>query len=257
MSKLEIEFLGTGTSCGVPSIGCHCAVCQSRDKHDKRLRTSAIVRYKGKSLLIDCGPDFRQQILRASRDSLDALLLTHIHYDHVAGIDDLRPYSYAHNFPVYARQDVIDHLHQTMPYVFGTHLYPGVPKLDLIAIGDEPFMVGDVQVTPIPVMHDRLRITGFRIGPLAYITDCKTIAPEEVEKLHGTPLLVINALRWGRKHHSHLSIEESLAIVRQVQPGRALFIHMSHDAGFHNATCQKLPEGVDLAYDTQIVTVPD
>jgi len=253
---LEIEFLGTGTSCGVPSIGCHCAVCQSSDPRDKRLRTSAIVRYKGKSLLIDCGPDFRQQVLRASSQALDALLLTHIHYDHVAGIDDLRPYSYKHSFPVYARQDVIDRLHLTMPYAFGTHLYPGVPKLDLVPIADAPFMIGNVAVEPIPVMHDKLRITGFRIGPLAYITDCKTLPPAQVERLHGTPMLVINALRWHKPHHSHLSIEESLELVRRIEPGRALFIHMSHEAGFHSVTCQKLPRNVDLAYDTQIVRVP-
>ena len=231
---LEIEFLGTGTSCGVPSIGCHCAVCQSTDPRDKRLRTSAIVRYKGKSLLIDCDPDFRQQVLRASSQALDALLLTHIHYDHVAGIDDLRPYSYKHSFPVYARQDVIDRLHLTMPYAFGTHLYPGVPKLDLVSIADDPFMIGNVAVEPIPVMHDKLRITGFRIGPLAYI----------------------NALRWHKPHHSHLCIEESLELVRRIEPGRALFIHMSHEAGFHSVTCQKLPRNVELAYDTQIVRVP-
>ena len=256
MATLEIEFLGTGTSTGVPSIGCHCQVCSSTDPHDKRLRCSAIVRYRGKRLLIDGGPDFRQQILRASDDRLDACLLTHIHYDHVGGLDDLRAYSLEQDFPIYAQQRVIDQLKRSMPYCFGEHLYPGVPKLDFIAIDEAPFTIGDVQVTPIPVLHDKLPIFGYRIGPLAYITDCKTISQEQIEKLHGTPLLVINALHI-KPHHSHMNLSESLEVVRQIEPGQAWFIHMSHSMGLHAQVNSTLPPGIQLAHDGLILRVND
>ena len=195
-NTLQIEFLGTGTSTGVPQLQCHCDVCRSSDPRDQRLRCSAIVRYQSKSILIDCGPDFRQQMLRASNNDLDALLITHIHYDHVGGIDDLRAYCIDRHFPVYARQDVIDNLRERLPYCFAEHPYPGVPLLDFTAVNDtDPFMVQGINVLPIPVMHYRLPILGFSIGPMAYITDCKTIAAEQVDRLRDIPLLVINALR--------------------------------------------------------------
>ena len=251
-SELEIEFLGTGTSTGVPSIGCHCNVCRSKDKKDKRLRASAIVRYKGMNILIDCGPDFRQQILRASSDNLDALLLTHIHYDHVAGIDDLRPYSFNHIFPIYARPEVNQQLRTNLPYCFTKHPYPGVPRLDLVDIDNNPFMVGNVEVTPIPVMHDKLLINGYRIGPLAYITDCSYISPEEIEKLKGIPLLVINALR-HRPHHSHMTVEQALEVVSQISPQVTYFTHMCHGIGYHYQAESHLPPNVHFAYDTLIV----
>ncbi len=249
---LEIEFLGTGTSTGVPSIGCQCEVCCSHDPKDNRLRTSAIVRYKGVRILIDCGPDFRQQILRASSLELDALLLTHIHYDHVAGMDDLRAYCQSGAFPVYARAEVNRQLRVSMPYCFTDKLYPGVPLLDLIDIGSEPFMVNGVKVTPIPVMHDKMLINGYRIGPLAYITDCSYISPEEIEKLKGIPLLVINALRY-KPHHSHMTVAEALEVVRKVAPEKAYFIHMSHGIGLHARAEAQLPPDTHFAYDTLIV----
>lgn len=251
-SELEIEFLGTGTSTGVPSIGCHCKVCQSKDWKDKRLRASAIVRHKGMNILIDCGPDFRQQILRASSDTPDALLLTHIHYDHVAGIDDLRPYSFMRTFPIYAREEVNRQLHTNMPYCFTKHPYPGVPRLKLVDIDTQPFMVGNVEVTPIPVMHDKLLINGYRIGPLAYITDCSYISPEEIEKLKGIPLLVINALR-HRPHHSHMTVEQALEAVKQIGPRKGYFTHMCHGIGLHYQAEALLPPNVHFAYDTLIV----
>ena len=252
---LEIEFLGTGTSTGVPSIGCHCEVCSSTDARDNRLRCSSIVRYKGKNILIDCGPDFRQQILRATDFRLDALLLTHIHYDHVAGIDDLRPYSFQHSFPIYARKEVNRQLRVSMPYCFSDTLYKGVPILDLIDIADQKFVVADsVEVQPIPVMHDKLLINGYRIGPLAYITDCSYIAPDQIERLKGVPLLVINALRM-KPHHSHMSLEESLDVVRQIGPKKAYLIHMCHDIGLHAVTDSQLPENVHLAYDGLVVRI--
>lgn len=255
---LEIEFLGTGTSCGVPTVRCHCPVCKSTDLRDQRLRCSSIVRYGGKNILIDCGPDFRQQMLRATSDDLDALLLTHIHYDHAGGIDDLRPYTYEHDFPIYARKDVIIHLRQTMPYVFGSHQYPGVPQLNFIEVKDnEAFKIGDVEVNPISVIHGRLPILGYRIGPLAYITDCKTLADEQIEQLENVPLLVLSALRWTGLHHSHLLVDEALELVSKIKPRRTLLIHMTHEIGFHDEVNHRLPDHVQLAFDTQIVRIEE
>ena len=231
-TTLEIEFLGTGTSTGVPMLRCHCPVCMSDDPRAKRLRTSAIVRYQGARILIDCGPDFRTQMLRASDDNLDAVLLTHIHFDHVAGLDDLRAYCFERPNP-----------------------YPGVPQFDVHVIDDDtPFLVEGVRVEPIPVMHYKLPILGFRIGPLAYITDAKTIDDEVVDSLKGIPLLVINSLRVG-EHMSHMCLDETLAIVKRVKPGRTLLIHMSDRMGLHADSPRLLPQGVELAYDGLIVKV--
>ena len=249
-----IEFLGTGTSTGVPQLRCDCDVCRSADPRDKRLRCSAIVRYRGKNLLIDCGPDFRQQMLQASATDLDALLVTHIHYDHVGGIDDLRAYCIDRHFPIYARQDVIDNLRQRLPYCFAEHPYPGVPLLDCTPIGDsDPFTIGDIVVEPIPVMHYRMPILGFRIGPMAYITDCKTIDDSQIERLQGIPLLVINALRI-EPHLSHMHLQATLDVISRIRPQRAFLTHMSHGIGLHAVTQAQLPDGVYLAHDGLIVT---
>ena len=254
---LEIEFLGTGTSTGVPQIRCGCAVCQSTDPHDTRLRCSAIVRYKGQNLLLDCSPDFRQQMLAASNNDLDALLVTHIHYDHVGGIDDLRAYCIDGDFPIYARQDVIDDLHARLPYCFAARPYMGVPRLGVTPIVENvPFSIGGVEIMPLPVMHYRLPILGFKIGQLAYITDCKTIDDKVVEQLHHVPLLVINALR-QKEHPAHMSLSETLAVIDKIQPGRAILIHMSHDMGLHDEVNKTLPAGVELAYDGLIVQVEE
>lgn len=254
-ATLEIEFLGTGTSTGVPMLRCHCPVCMSNDPHDKRLRTSAIVRYQGARLLIDCGPDFRTQMLKASDDNLDAVLLTHIHFDHVAGLDDLRTYCFERPFPMYARADVLRNLHERIPYCFDTkNPYPGVAHFEEHVIDDAPFLVEGVRVEPIPVMHYKLPIYGYRIGPLAYITDAKTIADDVVERLAGVPLLVINTLRVG-EHLSHMCLDETLEIIDRVKPGRALLIHMSDRIGLHADSPALLPDGVELAYDGLIVKV--
>ena len=253
--SLQIEFLGTGTSTGVPQLRCHCQVCSSADPRDQRLRSSAIVRYQGRSLLIDCGPDFRQQMLRATDNDLDALLITHIHYDHVGGIDDLRAYCIDRRFPVYARQDVIDNLRERLPYCFAEHPYPGVPLLDFTTISDnDPFDVCGIEVQPIPVMHYKLPILGFRIGTMAYITDCKTIDDSQVERLRGIPLLVINALRL-QPHLSHMHLAETLSVVRRIAPGQAYLTHMSHGIGRHADTVGQLPPNVHLAYDGLVVTL--
>lgn len=253
-TTLEIEFLGTGTSTGVPMLRCNCPVCLSSDPRDKRLRTSAIVRYQGARLLIDCGPDFRTQMLRASDDNLDAVLLTHIHFDHVAGIDDLRSYCFEKSFPLYARADVLRDLHQRIPYCFAANPYPGVPHFEEHVIGDAPFLVEGVRVEPIPVMHYRLAICGFRIGPLAYITDAKTIADDVVDSLKDVPLLVINSLRMG-EHISHMCLEETLGIIERVNPGKAYLIHMSDRMGLYAQSHNFLPKNVELAYDGLIVKV--
>lgn len=252
-NSLQLEFLGTGTSTGVPQLRCGCEVCRSTDPHDQRLRCSAIVRYQGKNILIDCGPDFRQQMLRASNDNIDALLITHIHYDHVGGIDDLRAYCLDRYFPIYARQDVIDNLRRQLPYCFAEHLYPGVPRLEFTAVNDyDPFDVQGIEVHPIPVMHYKMPILGFRIGPMAYITDCKTIADEQIERLHDIPLLVINALRL-EPHMSHMHLAEALEVVRRINPGCAYLTHMSHGIGLHEQASQQLPDNVHLAYDGLVV----
>lgn len=255
---LEIEFLGTGTSTGVPMLLCPCPVCRSADPRDKRLRASAVVRYKGANLLIDCGPDFRTQMLRASDTRLDAVLLTHFHFDHVAGLDDLRTYCYRHEdaFPLYAQQRVLDALHQRIPYCFAEHPYPGVARFDehVVGEGNQPFEVRGVMVQPIPVMYDKLPICGYRIGPMAYITDCKFIADEQVDRLKGIPLLVINALRMT-EHNSHMSLGETLAVVERVKPGKTFLIHMSDGIGLHARSHEVLPAGIELAYDGLIVNI--
>ena len=255
LTTLEIEFLGTGTSTGVPMLRCSCPVCMSSDPRDKRLRTSAIVRYQGVRLLIDCGPDFRTQMLSASDDNIDAVLLTHIHFDHVAGMDDLRAYCYGEPLPVYARRDVWEALHQRIPYCFAENRYPGVAHFEEHVISDEPFMVEGVKVEPIPVMHYKLPIIGFRIGPLAYITDAKTIDDRVVERLQGVPLLVINSLRVEPGHLSHMCLEETLDIIRRVKPERTYLIHMSDRMGLHAESPKILPPGVQLAYDGLILKV--
>lgn len=250
--SLTIKILGSGTSTGVPQIGCQCEVCQSLDPHDKRLRQSALVTCQGKNILIDCGPDFRQQMLSCASPHLDAVLITHIHHDHIAGLEELRGFD---NLPIFARGDVIKALHERLAYCFAESPYPGVPHLDLVEIDDiHPFDCAGIGVEPIPVMHYRLPILGFRIGPLAYITDCKTIAAEQVDKLHGVPLLVINALRI-KEHLSHLSLNQALEIINRVKPGRAVLVHMSHDMGLHERVSKMLPPNVELAHDGMLVDV--
>ncbi len=236
-------------------LRCQCPVCLSSDPRDMRLRTSAIVRYQGVRLLIDCGPDFRTQMLRASDDNLDAVLLTHIHFDHVAGLDDLRAYCFERPFPLYARADVLENLHQRIPYCFADNPYPGVAQFEEHVIGDKPFLVEGVRVEPIPVMHYKLPIIGFRIGPLAYITDAKTIADDVVDSLKGVPLLVINSLKAEGNHLSHMCLDETLSIVNRIKPGRTYLIHMSDRMGLHADSHRLLPQGVELAYDKLIVKV--
>jgi phosphoribosyl 1,2-cyclic phosphate phosphodiesterase len=245
---MKLKFLGTGTSTGVPVIGCNCEVCRSSDERDKRLRCSALLSVEGHNILIDCGPDFREQMLRIGSPDIEALLVTHSHYDHVGGVDDLRPYCYRHNLPVYCQENVATDLRNRVPYCFAENPYPGVPIFDVHCIDSKPFEVCGVEVIPLPVMHYRLEIFGYRVGNLAYITDCKTL-PESTEALiQGVDTLVINALRWT-EHMSHQSVEQALAIIERVKPRVAYLIHMADRIGLHAQVQKRLPDGVFLAYD--------
>ena len=245
---MKVTFLGTGTSTGVPEIGCSCAVCQSNDPRDNRLRASVLVETAGKRILIDCGPDFRQQMIRSRIYQLDGILLTHEHYDHVGGLDDLRPYCRQGAVPIYAESDVVAAIETRIPYVFRAHPYPGVPRLALHTISLEPFEVAGVLVQPIRVMHGRLPILGFRIGNFAYLTDILTLPETEVPKLQGVDVLVLDALREA-EHPSHESVPQALALIDRLQPKQAYLTHMSHRIGLHAVAEQSLPAHVQYAYD--------
>ena len=245
---MEIIVLGSGTSTGVPQIGCDCKVCTSSDPRDNRLRASILISVNGKNILVDCGPDFRQQIMRIGAPELDALLITHSHYDHVGGIDDLRPYASLKDFPIYCKADVIHDIMTRMPYCFTNNLYPGVPHLNLIEINNDKFDIDGIEIQPLPVLHYKLPILGFRIGDFAYITDAKFIGEETLERLKGLKVLILNALR-EKEHISHLSLSQALEIVKIVKPEQTYFTHISHDMGLHEDVVKRLPPNVSLAYD--------
>ena len=249
---MKLLFLGTGTSCGVPVIGCQCEVCQSTDPKDKRTRCSVLVETAQTRLLIDCGPDFREQILPQPFRKIDGILITHSHYDHMGGMDDIRPYCQFGEINVYADPIAKASMLQMLPYCFAANRYPGVPAIGLHEIHPhEPLQIGDFEIMPIEVMHGKLPILGYRIGPLSYITDMKTIAEFEMPYLEGTELLVVNALRFDKPHHSHQLVDDAVAFARRVGARRTLLIHVCHDIGLHEAVNKILPEGIELAYDGQ------
>jgi len=251
---MKLTFLGTGTSCGVPVIGCQCEVCQSADPHDQRTRCSVLVETDETRLLIDCGPDFRQQILPMPFRKIDGILITHSHYDHVGGMDDIRPYCQFGEINVYADPIARKGMLEMLPYCFAENRYPGVPAIGLHEIHKhEPFRIGDLDIMPIEVMHGKLPILGYRIGKLAYITDMKTIEESEYPYLEGTELLVVNALRFTKPHHSHQLVDDALAFAHRVGAKQTLLIHVCHDIGLHESVNRLLPEGVQLAYDGQEV----
>ena len=293
---MKLTFLGTGTSIGVPAIGCNCEVCLSQDPKDKRLRSSAMLETDGGlRVLIDCGPDFRQQIMRYNRqgktpffDKIDAVLFTHIHYDHVGGTDDLRPFAWFGDVDIYAQKDVIDGLHQTMPYCFKEQLYPGVPHLKLHQISaGRPFTVrrpyestvevyeggatlqgimrdkreqriippalDELEILPVRVMHGNLPILGFRIGKFAYITDMKYMEDEDAQMLQGIETLVINALRFKKEHHSHQLVNDAIEFAHKVEARKTYFIHLTHDIGTHDWANSQLPDGFEFAFDGQVI----
>ncbi len=247
---MNVTFLGTGTSQGVPVIGCDCEVCSSIDFRDKRLRTSVHIEVEGKSLIIDSGPDFRQQVLSARIKRLDALLFTHQHKDHTAGMDDIRSFNFRQkvDMPVYGTAAVIEQLKREFSYIFEAHKYPGVPRVAIHEIDLTPFAIGDVKITPIEVMHYKLPVLGFRIKDFTYITDANYISEKEIEKIKGSKVLVLNALQID-KHISHYNLEEALAMVDIIQPENAYFTHISHKLGTHQKTALKLPDHVELAWD--------
>ncbi len=248
---LRITFLGTGTSQGIPIIGSTHPVCKSKDPRDKRLRVSLLIEFEGANYVVDCGPDFRQQMLTHNVDHLEALLFTHEHADHTAGLDDIRPFFFRQgDIPVYAHQRVIGELKKRFEYIFKTeNRYPGAPAVALFeVINNQAFSINNLQVEPINVMHGKLQVFGYRFGSFAYLTDVKTIAAEEKQKLRDLDVLVVNALR-EEPHYSHFNLEEALAFVAEIKPKQTYFTHISHLLGFHAEVEKQLPDNVHLAYD--------
>lgn len=248
---MKVYFLGTGTSQGIPVIGSDHPVCLSHDTKDKRLRVSALVSWENHCFAIDCGPDFRQQMLAANCRKLDGILFTHEHADHTAGLDDIRPFNFRQGpMPVYAHKRVIESLQRRFDYIFETeNRYPGAPSVLVTeVINDNELLIGGKKLTPINVWHADLQVFGYRIDDFAYLTDVKSVDTEEAEKLKGVKVLVVNALRI-ELHSSHFNLDEALAFIKLINPERAYLTHISHHMGFHEEVQKMLPENVFLAYD--------
>lgn len=242
---MKLHFLGTGTSTGVPQIGCKCKVCTSNNLKDSRLRASVMITDENTQLIIDCGPDLRQQLLRHNVDYLSGILITHEHYDHIGGLDDIRPLGDAQ---VYGEKKVLETIRRNMPYCFGENKYPGAPLINLNEITENEFFIKNLKIIPIRIMHARLPILGFRIGDVAYLTDVKTIEDKSIKQLQNLKVLIINALR-PAKHIAHLSLDEALEIAERIGATETYFTHMSHDMGLHEDVNRSLPDYIQLAYD--------
>lgn len=247
---MKITFLGTGTSQGVPVIGCSCEVCRSVDYRDKRLRVSVHLQVGDKSIIIDSGPDFRQQVLRERIKKLDALVFTHEHKDHTAGLDDIRAYNFSQHkdIPLYGEERVLEQLKREFAYIFADYKYPGIPQVQLHPIDEEPFEVEGIPFTPIRVKHFKLPVLGYRVGDFTYITDANYISAKEIEKVRGSKVIVLNALRKDQ-HISHFSLREAVALLEDLQPEQAYLTHISHLLGSHREVEQELPDFIRLAYD--------
>jgi phosphoribosyl 1,2-cyclic phosphate phosphodiesterase len=253
---LKITFLGTGTSSGVPMIACPCPVCHSSDKKDKRLRSSILVESGTTRLVVDTTPDFRYQMLRADVKKLDAVLFTHPHKDHIAGLDDIRAFNYFSGKPmdIYANEMTQEVIIREFPYAFSDFRYPGLPEIHLNTIATEPFRVGDIEVVPVQVWHLKMPVLGFRFGSFTYITDANRVDEPERKKIRGSRALVVNALR-KEKHVSHFNLAEAMALVHDLQIPQAYFTHISHQLGKHAEVQPELPPGVDLAFDELTVEI--
>ncbi|MBC7848553.1 MAG: MBL fold metallo-hydrolase [Chitinophagaceae bacterium] len=254
--SLTITFLGTGTSSGVPMIGCSCAVCTSTDPRDNRLRSSILVQSKKTTVVVDAGPDFRYQMLRANVKTLDAIVFTHPHKDHVAGLDDVRAYNFFSGEPmqIYANEMTQAVLLREFPYAFADKRYPGVPEISLNSITSDPFVVGDIFIQPIEVWHLKMPVLGFQFGSFTYITDANRIEDAEFEKIRNKDVLVLNALR-KEKHISHFTLSESIELAQASGNKMSYFTHISHQLGRHSDITAELPKGVELAYDGLVVHV--
>lgn len=248
---MKVTFLGTGTSQGVPLIACSCAVCLSANSRDKRLRTSILIQSEGTHVVIDSGPDFRQQMLRSGIQHLDALVFTHGHKDHIAGMDDIRGFNFRMKkaVDVYCTESVEQQLHREFAYIFAETRYPGIPEIQLHRIHNDVFFaVRNLRIQPIEVLHYKLPVLGFRINDFVYITDANYISPDEIEKIKGCKVMVLNALR-KEKHVSHFTLDEALRIIDEIKPESAYLTHLSHQMGLHDEVERELPKGVFLAYD--------
>ncbi len=247
---MKITFIGTGTSQGVPIIGCQCSVCKSVDKKDNRLRSSVFIEVDNLKIAIDAGPDFRQQMLRENITKLDAILLTHSHKDHIGGLDDVRAYNYLQGKPmdVYGMKETIEIVKNDFHYAFDKEKYPGVPEMNLHTIENKPFLISSVKILPIEVKHLEMKVFGYRIEDFVYITDASFISVAEKEKMKNAEILVINALRI-KEHYSHFNLEEAIAIVNELKPKQAYFTHISHAMGKHEEVEKSLPHSMHLAYD--------
>jgi len=247
---LKVTFLGTGTSQGVPVIACDCEVCRSLDYRDKRTRTSIHIQIDGKSIVFDTGPDFREQMLRERVNHLDAVIYTHEHKDHTAGLDDVRSYNFKQemDMPVYGRKPVLEQIQREFAYIFAANKYPGIPKVKLHEIENKPFQVEGIDIKPINVMHYKLPVFGYRINDFTYITDVNHIPDEEKDKIKGSKVLVLSALQ-KKSHLSHFNLEQAIATVKELEIPQAYFIHMGHKMGLHRDIEEELPDGMELAYD--------
>ena len=258
MTKLKVTVLGSGTSQGVPVIACECDICQSKDSKDKRLRSSVMLSYRGENFVIDSGPDFRQQMLRENVKTLSGIIFTHEHKDHVAGLDDVRAFNYVEkrDMEIYCNEQVEKALRNEFYYIFQEFQYPGVPKVNLNRISKkESFKVGqNLTLLPIEVMHYKLPVLGFRVGDFTYITDAKTISNKEKEKIKGSKILILNALRIA-EHISHFNLKEALEFIDEIKPQKAYLTHISHLFAKHSDIEKMLPENVFVAYDGLVIDV--